>query len=131
MVHVRRYHPLLVLLHWAVALLTMAALLFGAVILAHIPNSDPYKTTGLSKHMIVGTLILVLVLVRLLVRRVTTLPPKATTGNAFLDKATRISQGLFYAALIGQALMGLTLAYQAKLFKVVFAHQGRDRKSVV
>jgi cytochrome b561 len=104
-VHVRRYHPLLVLLHWAVALLTMAALVFGAIKLVPIPNSDPYKINGLRVHMIVGMLILALVLVRLLVREVTTHPPKAPTGNAFLDRVERISHRLLYAALIGQAVM--------------------------
>lgn len=115
---VNRYHPFLVSLHWAVALLTLAALFFGAMILAHIPNRAPYKIPGLSKHMIVGTAVLVLVLVRLLVRRATTLPPTASAGNTFLDKATRVLRGLLYATLICQALTGLTLAYQARLFTV-------------
>src|SRR5207244_646453 len=92
--------------------------------LVPIPNSDPYKINGLRVHMIVGMLILALALVRLLVRKVTTHPPKAPTGNAFLDRVERISHRLLYAALIGQAVMGLILAYQSGLFSVVFAHQG-------
>jgi cytochrome b561 len=124
MPQVRRYHALLVWLDWVVAILTVAALFFGAAILAHIPNSAPYKITGLSKHMIVGTLILFLVLVRLFLRNVTARPPKAATGNAFLDKVTGVSHGLLYAVLIGQALAGLILANQSGLFSIVFAHQG-------
>ena len=41
MPQVRRYHPFLVSLHWVVAILTLAALFFGAVILTHIPNGAP------------------------------------------------------------------------------------------
>jgi len=120
----RRYHPSLVLLHWAVALMSTAALYFGSVKLVPIPNDEPFKINGLRVHMIVGTLILVLVLIRLFVRKVTTHPLKATTGNAFLDRVGELSHGLLYASLIGQALLGLILAYQARLFDVVFAHRG-------
>jgi len=124
MSHIKRYHPLLVLLHWAIAPLIIAALLFGSIKLAPLPNSDPYKINGLRVHMIVGTLILVLVVVRLFVRRATAHPPEAITGNRLLDRVAKLSPRLLYLALIGQALVGLILARQSGLFSIVFAHRG-------
>jgi cytochrome b561 len=122
--HVSRYHPLLVLLHWVLAVSSGAALFFGAVILAHIPNSDPYKIKGLRVHMSVGALILALTLVRLVVRQVTAHPPKTTTGSALLDPIAGIAHPLLYAVIIAEASMGLALAYQSGLASVVFAHKG-------
>src|SRR5215469_6709225 len=68
MAQVSRYHPLLVALHWLLAFLTIAALALGALVMAKIPNTDPMKLEALRSHMIGGTLILVMMLVRLVLR---------------------------------------------------------------
>jgi cytochrome b561 len=39
-----RYHPLLVTLHWLLALLVLAMLGIGFSALARMPNADPQKT---------------------------------------------------------------------------------------
>lgn len=124
MSHVKRYHPLLVLLHWTVAAIAIAALLFGSVKLAPLPSSDPYKIYGLRVHMIAGMLILVLLVARLFVRRATAHPRVAETGKRLFDMAARLSHRLLYLALIGQALVGIILARQSGLFSIVFAHLG-------
>jgi cytochrome b561 len=72
MPQVSRYHPLLVGLHWLLALMVIAALALGALVLVDIPNSDPMKIDALRQHMTAGVLILALMLVRLLVRTRTT-----------------------------------------------------------
>ena len=41
MSQVSRYHPALVILHWLLAVLTIAALVLGALVMVKIPNSDP------------------------------------------------------------------------------------------
>jgi cytochrome b561 len=52
---VSRYHPLLVLLHWILAGLVIAALALGALVMAKIPNTDPMKIEALRSHMIGGS----------------------------------------------------------------------------
>ena len=76
-----KYHPLLVLLHWAVAFVIANLLLRGVLIMRYISNTDPEKIDGLRAHMYAGTLVLTLMLIRLVVRRKTKLPPRATARN--------------------------------------------------
>jgi len=65
---VSRYHPILVALHWALAVLIIADLIIGARVLVHIPNDVPRKIEGLRAHMSGGIAILTLMLVRLALR---------------------------------------------------------------
>src|SRR5262249_36913572 len=48
---VSRYHPVLVVLHWFLALFIVAALALGALVLVKIPNTDPMKIEALRSHM--------------------------------------------------------------------------------
>ena len=61
---VTRYHPALVVLHWAMALLIIAALTLGAVVMVKIPNASPMKIEALRSHMIGGGLIFILMSLR-------------------------------------------------------------------
>src|SRR5580704_15676791 len=83
---VSRYHPTLVIMHWLLAVLIIAALALGALVMVKIPNSDPMKLEALRSHMTGGVLIVVLMLVRLLVRTRTKHPSTASTGNPILDR---------------------------------------------
>src|SRR5215472_8724270 len=83
---VSRYHPVLVTLHWLLAVLIIAALALGALVMAKLPNTDPMKIETLRHHMTGGFLILVLMLVRLLVRARTSHPTAAPTGHWALDR---------------------------------------------
>ena len=65
---VSRYHPALVVLHWLLALLIIAALALGALVMVKIPNSSPMKLEALRSHMSGGMAILVLMLIRLVIR---------------------------------------------------------------
>src|SRR6478672_6423776 len=51
---VSRYHPLLVTLHWLLAVLIPAMLCVGFFLLAPMPNIDPQKIGILLIHMSVG-----------------------------------------------------------------------------
>jgi cytochrome b561 len=57
MKQVSRYHPLLVTLHWVLAILIVAALMVGFFWLSATPNSDPQKIVVLRWHMAGGMLI--------------------------------------------------------------------------
>jgi len=69
MKQVSRYHPLLVTLHWVLAVLIVAALAIGFFGLSPPPNSDPRKIAVLRVHMAGGMLILVLMGIRFIARR--------------------------------------------------------------
>ena len=56
---VSRYHPLLVTLHWLLAVLIIAALALGALVMVKVPNTDPMKIETLRHHTTGGFLILV------------------------------------------------------------------------
>ena len=63
----KRYHPLLVSLHWLLAVLILFSLFAGSNILADMPNDNPDKIAILKVHIISGLVILVLMLLRLFV----------------------------------------------------------------
>jgi cytochrome b561 len=121
---VSRYHPLLVALHWVLALMIIAALALGALVMVKIPNTDPMKFEALSSHMSGGILILVLMLVRLFVRMRTRHPARVTAGNPLLDRIAWASHRMFYIAVVGMAGSGLFMAVQTGLFGIVFGGHG-------
>ncbi len=100
MKQVSRYHPLLVTLHWLLAVLIIAALAVGFFWRAAMPNSDPQKISVLRVHMAVGMLILALMVIRFIVRTLTARPEKATTGYPLLDRIAPISHYGFYVLFV-------------------------------
>jgi cytochrome b561 len=121
---VSRYHPTLVIMHWVLAVLIIAALALGALVMVKIPNSDPMKLEALRSHMTGGVLIVVLMLVRLLVRTRTKHPSTASTGNPILDRLAWASHRMFYVAVLGMAGSGIFMALQADLPTIVFGGEG-------
>lgn len=121
---VSRYHPFLVVLHWVLALLIIAALALGALVMVKIPNTDPMKFEALRSHMGGGILILVLMLVRLLVRVRTRHPAPATAGNRVLDRIGWASHRMLYTAVFAMAGSGIFMAVQTGLFGIVFGGHG-------
>jgi len=124
MSQVSRYHPALVILHWLLAVLTIAALVLGALVMVKIPNSDPMKIEALRSHMTGGVLILLLMVVRVIVRMRTTHPAAASTGNWWLDRLAWTSHRMLYVAVLGLAGSGLVMALQTGLPTIVFAGSG-------
>lgn len=121
---VSRYHPALVVLHWAMALLIIAALALGALVMVKIPNTDPMKLEALRSHMSGGMAILVLMLVRLVIRTRSAHPAPASAGHPLLDWLAWASHRLFYVTVAAMALSGITMALQTGLFDSVFFGQG-------
>jgi cytochrome b561 len=124
MQRVTRYHPLLVVIHWLLAVLFTVALAGGALVLVEIPNTDPMKVEGLRQHFAGGILLVTLMLVRLVVRVRTAHPARASTGSPALDRAAWLSHRMLYVLVFCQAGSGLTLALQAGLPDVVFGGHG-------
>jgi len=117
---VSRYHPLLVALHWILAVLIIAALALGALVIVKIPNTDPMKLEALRSHMIGGCLILVLMLVRLFVRIRTEHPSPPSTGVRALDWVAWLSHRMLYGAVLALATSGLIMALQTGLPGILF-----------
>lgn len=118
-VSVSRYHPVLVALHWALAFLIIAALALGALKMAPMTNTNPAKLEALRAHMTGGILILILMSVRLIVRRLTLIPPQAKTGTSLLDRLGRFSHTAFYGIVIAMTLSGLIMAVQTGVIRLV------------
>jgi len=114
-VPVSRYHPLLVALHWLLAVLIIAMLCAGFFLLAPMPNIDPQKIGVLLVHMSLGMAILGLTFIRLIVRLATAKPADATTGHAALDTSARLAHYGFYLLVVLMAGTGLATAILAGL----------------
>jgi cytochrome b561 len=117
---VSRYHPLLAALHWILAVLIIAALALGALVMVKIPNTDPMKFEALRSHMLGGTLILVLMLARLVVRIRTQHPAAPSAGHPLLDRLAWASHRLLYVAVLGLATSGWLMALQTGLPGILF-----------
>jgi cytochrome b561 len=122
---VSRYHPALVVLHWLMALLIIAALALGALVMVKIPNTDPMKFEALRSHMMGGSAILVLMLIRLTIRIRSSHPTPASAGHPILDWLAWASHRLFYVTVIAMAGSGIIMALQTGLFDTVFVGQGK------
>lgn len=124
MQRVTEYHPLLVFMHWLLAVLLIVALGGGSLVLVKIPNTDPMKIQALRQHMAGGILLLVLMLTRLVVRLRTAHPAPASAGRPILDRLAWLSHRLLYVLVLGQAAAGLWLAQETHLPAVLFSGQG-------
>src|SRR5215470_16472885 len=120
---VSRYHPLLVTLHWLLAILIVAALTVGFV-LAQTPNAEAGKIVVLRWHMAGGMLILALMIARFIVRLCTARPAEATTGYPLLDRIAPITHYGFYLLVLLMVGTGYATGIMAGLPDIVFGGSG-------
>ena len=120
----RRYHPLLVILHWLLALMIIMGLIMGSNVLAETPNTDPQKLISLAMHMGMGLLILVLTILRLIVRLSTRKPPHADIGNGLLNKGAVAAHWAFYLLVIAMCASGIGMSVLTGLPDIVFGGSG-------
>ncbi len=120
----KRYHPVLVALHWMLAILIIMGLIMGTNVLSATPNDAPEKLLYLRIHMSMGMLILALMIIRLGVRLFTAKPAAADIGNNLLNKLGVATHYLFYLVVILMAASGLATAQFAGLPDIVFGGSG-------
>ena len=120
----KRYHGLLVALHWLLAIMIIMGLIMGGRVLSATPNSDPDKLFYLQMHMSMGMLILALMVVRLFVRFSTKKPSHADIGNAFFNKLGVATHYMFYLVVFLVCASGLAIASMAGLPDIVFGQSG-------
>ncbi len=116
----KRYHPVLVTLHWLLAAMIIGGLVMGGNVLAKTPNSDPAKILSLKMHMSIGMIILVLMLVRLVIRFMTKKPSHADTGSTVLNLAGKGAHWALYLLVFALTASGLAIANIAGLPEIVF-----------
>ena len=86
---VNRYHPILVVLHWLLAIMIGFQLGFGYFTIGKLANSDPAKLQPLSLHMGLGTAIIVLMAMRLITRYFTLHPDPSASQRRGVGRHSR------------------------------------------
>ncbi|MFN3954374.1 MAG: cytochrome b [Pararhodobacter sp.] len=117
-----RYHPLLVALHWLIALFILGLLAAGTFVLVPLPNSAPEKMISFRMHMALGVTVLFLMVLRLAVRLTTRQPPPAETGHPLTKRLARATHWTLYALVIAMASSGLALSVASGLPDAVFGN---------
>ena len=118
---VTRYHPLLVALHWIIALMAAASLVGGLLVLQATPNSDPMKPVYLRGHLAGGLVLGVLMLLRLVTRLRTARPPAA--GSAGLHTASQVAHWALYLAMFAMVMTGIGMAALGGLWPILSGGQ--------
>ena len=121
---VTRYHPVITLLHWVLAVLIIGSLMLGYFRIAPTANTDPQKIGPLRLHMSSGMAIFALMAIRFLLRLVTTKPPAAVTTYPALDRLAVLTHYAFYVLVLLMAATGLSTAVLSGLNLIVFGGSG-------
>ena len=120
----KRYHPVLVTLHWLVALLVLTDFYIGYFYIRPIILSGGGGVRGtdtmLKIHMAAGIAILVLILIRFVIRLATRKPQPADAGFQALNILARIVHYALYFFVFALTLVGLLFALQTNRFQVAF-----------
>jgi len=115
---VKRYHPLLVTLHWVLALAIIGNLAVGKLLLEGLANADPAKPELLRLHMASGLTILILMVVRLITRLRSRKPPPVNASGPLKWLATVSHWGL-YLLTFAMLSTGLGMAQMGALFPIL------------
>ena len=120
----KRYHPVLVFLHWLLVIMILMGLIMGGNVLSETANSDPQKIAYLRIHMSMGMLILILMVVRLIVRIFTCHPPQVDIGNVVFNKLGVVMHYLLYGVIFLMGATGIVIAIMTGLPDIIFAGSG-------
>lgn len=116
----KRYSPAIVTLHWSIAVLLLFALVMGSTRLPNMDNASPEKLNALRGHMVFGSLICTLTLVRLSAR-LFRLRSAATRPATELERWVGLGHfGLDVLTLL-VVISGAVLAIQARLPEALFS----------
>ena len=106
-----RYQPVLVALHWLLALMIIGLLCLGFFVLADMPNTDPKKLDILVWHMSGGMFVLVLMILRVIIRLRSARPATARTGSPVLDRLASIAHASLYVIVFLMIATGWTTGW--------------------
>jgi len=113
------YAPLLRRIHWATAVLFIAAVLIGFYCGLQPPGTSPRREL-LEVHKSLGMTLLFLSVLRLMVRAATKVPPEPSSLSALVRFAARINHVALYVILFAMPLTGYAFSaaggYSLKYF---------------
>ncbi len=119
----KRYHPLLVTLHWLVVILVSINLYIGLYVFLDRGLGFQAINSYVPLHMVTGLSILALVIVRFFVRVGARRPAEARSGSQLLDVLAKVVHYGLYVMLIATTVIGLTFAIQSNRFQRTFLGQ--------
>lgn len=120
----KRYHPLLVALHWVLAIMILMSLVAGGPMMAEMESTDPEKMFALTGHMIWGMVVGALLIIRFVVRVRSQKPPKADSGYSLLNIGAQAAHWGLYILVFLMVASGLGTALSAGLFGITFGGSG-------
>lgn len=107
-------------LHWLVAGLIIAALIMSTLVMPSIRNDSPEKIDALRRHMSVGTLVFLLTLARLFVRRRTLRPDFLSSGMIWADWLARSVHRVLDLLILTMIGSGIGMALLGGLLPIIF-----------
>ena len=120
----KRYHPVLVTLHWLVALLVFTDLYIGYFYIRPIimvgRGGVPGTDLILKIHMAAGVAILVFLIIRFIIRLTTRKPAPADAGFKALNILAKVVHYSLYLFVFGITIVGLIFSLQVNRFQVAF-----------
>jgi len=120
----KRYHPVLVTLHWLVALLVFTDLYIGYFYIRPIimvgKGGVPGTDLILKIHMAAGVAILVFLIIRFIIRLTTRKPAPADAGSKALNVLAKVVHYSLYLFVFGITVVGLIFSLQVNRFQVAF-----------
>lgn len=99
------YDPLLRKIHWATAVLFIAAMLIGFYCGLQEPGTSPRREL-LEVHKSLGVTLFLLAILRLMVRFATTAPPEPGSLSPLVRVAARLNHWALYAILFAMPVTG-------------------------
>jgi len=122
----KRYHPVLVGMHWLIAAMILVSLFIGGPGLVALENDDPAKLFGLTGHMVWGLAVGAFMVVRLAMRIFSTNPPEADAGSNMLNTGAKIAHLGLYLLVFAMVASGIGIALSADLFAIAFGGSGTE-----
>lgn len=104
----KRYHPIHVILHWAIALLVIGFLVLGSFVMSPMPNAEELNL--LSSHSALGPLLGLLIIIRLGTRFFLKRPAPADAGHPLLNLGARVVHVLLYLGVFAMLFSGANLS---------------------
>jgi len=123
----KRYHPVLVTLHWLIVLLVSADLYLGFFQIAptlRAGGGARVPQSIVTIHMAIGIAVLALLVIRLFVRLGSGKPAPAASGSQVLDRLARLVHYALYFFVFAITVVGLVFALQTNRLQRAFFGAG-------
>jgi len=104
-----KYPRIMQALHWIMGISIIGMLAVG-LYMEDLPKEDPSKYEIYAIHKAVGIILLSLLVLRLIVRRLSVLPPLPETFRAIERKAAFVGHALLYTLMLAMPVSGFVMS---------------------